>query len=162
MRMKSWHAGNWFPGWLSFRNNDLRTTGSTVRWFHPRFYFRRKIWGHHTHFSVGGRGKSSQKKHFFGVFAKLETVAELVEGICGYFFYPLYAKRYPLIFPLTFVWYYVKIPICLPAGKHKPPVGAGYSGEPHVFVSADTRRKSSFVNSLGAKRKPLRGIFNIQ
>jgi len=31
--------------------------------------------------------------------------------------------------------------------------GEKYSGEPHVFVSADTRQKSSFVNSLGAKRK---------
>ena len=38
--------------------------------------------------------------------------------------------------------------------------GAGYSGEPHVFVSADTCQKSSFVNSLGAKRKPLRGTTN--
>ncbi len=33
-------------------------------------------------------------------------------------------------------------------------------GEPHVFVSADTRPKASFVNSLGAKRKTLRGITN--
>ncbi len=41
-----------------------------------------------------------------------------------------------------------------------PPVGARYSGEPHVFVSADTRQKASFVNSLGAKRKTLRGITN--
>ncbi len=33
-------------------------------------------------------------------------------------------------------------------------------GEPHVFVSADTRQKASFVNSLGAKRKTLRVITN--
>jgi len=33
----------------------------------------------------------------------------------------------------------------LPAGKYKPPDGDRYSGEPHVFVSADTRQKSSFA-----------------
>jgi len=38
----------------------------------------------------------------------------------------------------------VKIPACLPAGKHKPPLGDRYSGEPHVFVSANTRQKTSF------------------
>ena len=42
------------------------------------------------------------------------------------------------------------------------PAGDRYSGEPHVFVSADTRQKSSFVNSLRAKRKTFRKIFNIQ
>jgi hypothetical protein len=45
------------------------------------------------------------------------------------------------IFQLIFLQKYVKIPPCLPAGKR-------YSGEPHVLVSADTRQKSSFVNSL--------------
>ncbi len=34
----------------------------------------------------------------------------------------------------------------MPDGPHKPPVGDRYSGEPHVFVSADTRQKASFVN----------------
>jgi len=58
--------------------------------------------------------------------------------------------------------------VCLPEGKLEvadpaldgTPVGTGYSGEPHVLVSADTSQKSSFVNSLGAKWKPLRGITN--
>jgi len=45
---------------------------------------------------------------------------------------------------LSFAWQTVKIPACLPAGKRKPPAGDGLRGEPHVFVSADTRRKSSF------------------
>ena len=36
----------------------------------------------------------------------------------------------------------------MPAGKHKPPAGAGYSGEPHIFVSADTRQKASFVKGV--------------
>ncbi len=40
----------------------------------------------------------------------------------------------------------VKIPTCLPASKHKPPAVDRYSGEPHVFVSADTHQKASFVN----------------
>jgi hypothetical protein len=57
----------------------------------------------------------------------------------------------------------------LPEGKRKPPVGDRYSGEPHVFVSADTRQKASFVNiedpdtsgvNIGAKRKTLREITN--
>jgi len=34
------------------------------------------------------------------------------------------------IFLLTIVWKSVKIPVCLPAGKRKPPVGAGFSGAP--------------------------------
>ncbi len=38
----------------------------------------------------------------------------------------------------------VKIPTCLPVPQG--PVGDRYSGEPHVFVSADTRQKASFVN----------------
>ena len=30
--------------------------------------------------------------------------------------------------------------LCLPEGKRQTPVGARFSGEPHVFVSADTRK----------------------
>ena len=55
------------------------------------------------------------------------------------------------LFLLTFVRKSVKIRTYSPAGE-------SFSGEPHIFVSADTRQKSSFVNSLGAKRKPLRAI----
>jgi len=32
----------------------------------------------------------------------------------------------------------------LPGGKHNTPVGAGYSGEPHLFLSADKRHKLLF------------------
>jgi hypothetical protein len=35
------------------------------------------------------------------------------------------------IFLLSYVWKSVNIPVCLPAGKRKPPVGDAYSGEPH-------------------------------
>jgi hypothetical protein len=66
-----------------------------------------------------------------------------------------------VIFLLSIVWKSVKIPVCLPAGKRKPPVGAGYSGEPHVFVSADTHQKALLLNGrLGAKQKFLRGTTN--
>ena len=37
------------------------------------------------------------------------------------------------------------MPNCLPDGKYKPPVGERYSGEPHVFVSADTCQKALSV-----------------
>ena len=35
--------------------------------------------------------------------------------------------------------------VCLPKDKHKPPAGDRYSGEPHVFVSADTHQKALSV-----------------
>ena len=35
------------------------------------------------------------------------------------------------IFLFTIVWISVNIAVCLPEGKRKPPVGAGFSGEPH-------------------------------
>ena len=49
--------------------------------------------------------------------------------IFGYFF-------------VDYIWNYVKIAICLTLNKHKPPAGDRYNGEPHVFVSADTRQKA--------------------
>jgi hypothetical protein len=33
-------------------------------------------------------------------------------------------------FLFTYVWKSVKIPVCLPADKRKPPAGEGFSGEP--------------------------------
>jgi hypothetical protein len=56
-----------------------------------------------------------------------------------------------VFFLFTYVWKSVKILLCLPEDKRKPPAGDRYSGEPHesgkiaqVFVSADTRKKSLF------------------
>jgi hypothetical protein len=53
-----------------------------------------------------------------------------------------------VIFFFAFVWKSVKIFVCLPAGKYKPPVpvGDGFSGEPQVLVSADTHHKPLFGN----------------
>jgi len=44
----------------------------------------------------------------------------------------------------------------LPAGKHKPPLSGRYSGEPHVFVSADTRQKAFYGNK--AKQNKIMNI----
>ena len=68
----------------------------------------------------------------------------------------LLASLFLAVFWLTFVWNYVKIPVCLPAGKCKPPKlapygGAGYSGEPQVFISADKSLKSSLLNNYELK-----------
>jgi hypothetical protein len=43
------------------------------------------------------------------------------------------------IFPFTPVCNSVKMFICLPEGKRKPPVGAGYSGEPQVVSCSAAR-----------------------
>jgi hypothetical protein len=53
---------------------------------------------------------------------------------------------------LIFLQKYVKIPASLPAGKRQT------APQGKVLVSADTRQKLSFVNSLEAKRKTLMEI----
>ena len=57
-----------------------------------------------------------------------------------------YLYAYKPLFLLIFAPIYGIIPLYLPAGKHNPPVGESFSGEPQVFVSADTRPKSSLLN----------------
>ena len=54
-----------------------------------------------------------------------------IREICGQFFF--------FIFLLTIVWKSVKILACLPAGKRKPPVGDGFSGEPQVVSHSVAR-----------------------
>jgi len=36
------------------------------------------------------------------------------------------------------------MPVCLPNSKHETPAGDRLRGEPHVLVSADTRKKALF------------------
>jgi hypothetical protein len=41
--------------------------------------------------------------------------------------------NYFFVFLLSYVWNSVKILVCLPAGKRKPPAGEGFCGEPPVL-----------------------------
>jgi hypothetical protein len=42
-------------------------------------------------------------------------------------------------FLFTFVWNSVKILVCLPEGKRKPPADAGFCGEPQVVSCSAAR-----------------------
>ena len=64
----------------------------------------------------------------------------LVYLISWYLFLSTPSTGNLFIFFLSFVINPVKVIICLPESKHRLPVGAEYSPEPHVFVSADKRK----------------------